>query len=89
MSGTDDIVPEPPSAEGLTPPELEEVEIEGARLLANEARQRLRADGFTDRQINAWARTYYTQDIDGVDEGDVDGLVEFIRAEEAAGREPR
>jgi hypothetical protein len=79
MTDGDDITPERPEAEGLTRPELTIEEVEGAHLLANEARARLRADGFTDAQIDGWAVTYYR--IDG-DEGDVDGLIAFIRAEE-------
>ena len=60
-------------------------EVEGDRLLANEARGRLRADGFTDAEIDAWVRAYYTQSVGGRDEGDVDGLIRFIRAEETSG----
>jgi len=86
MSDTDGIAPDMPESEGLTEPELRTSEIEGARLLANEARGRLRGEGFTDTEIDAWARTYYARDTDGADEGDVDGLVAFIRAEQAAGR---
>lgn len=32
--------------------------LEGAHLLANEARELLRADRFTDDQIDLWAETY-------------------------------
>jgi hypothetical protein len=88
MSNGDDITPERPEAEGLVEPELSTEEIEGARLLGNEARHRLRADGFTDTEIDAWANIYYRTADDGRDEGDVDGLVAFIHAEEAAGRRP-
>lgn len=89
MADHDDLTPETPESEGLVEPELREEEIEGARLLANEARSRLRSDRFSDEEIDAWARTYYVFDTDGRDEGDVDGLVAFIRAEQAAGRGPR
>ena len=88
MSDGDDIIPERPEAEGLVEPELAIEEIEGARLLGNEARERLRGDGFSDAEIEAWANTYYRTSTDGRDEGDVEGLVTFIRAEEAAGRRP-
>jgi len=87
MNG-DDVTPERPEAEGLVEPELTIEEEEGARLLANEARHRLRADGFTDSEITAWAGTYYATTADGRDEGDADGLVAFIAAEQAAGRRP-
>ena len=85
MSESDGITPETPEAEGLVEPELDTEEIEGDRLLANEARGRLRADGFTDSEIDAWVRAYYTQSVDGRDQGDVDGLIRFIQAEQASG----
>jgi len=85
MSESDAITPEFPEDEGLVEPELDTEEIEGDRLLANEARSRLRADGFTDAEIDAWVRAYYTQAVGGRDEGDVEGLIRFIRAEEASG----
>jgi hypothetical protein len=53
--------------------------IEGARMLGNEARPRLRADGFTDRQIDEWAETFMTE----VGSGEVDDLVAWIAAREA------
>jgi len=86
MSDTDGIVPDMPESEGLREPELRTDEIEGARLLANEARGRLRGEGFTDTEIDGWVRTYYVRSTDGAGEGDVEGLVTFIRAEQAAGR---
>lgn len=78
----DDIQPERPEDEGLSDPELPQVDIEGAHLLANEARARLKADGFTDDEVDAWTRAYFEQGH----EGDVDGLVAFIAAEQARGR---
>ncbi len=86
MTDGDDITPERPEAEGLTRPELTTEEVEGAHLLANEARARLRADGFTDSEIDGWAITYYTMAPGGRDEGDVDGLIAFIAAEESEGQ---
>jgi len=83
MSDPDGLEPENPEAEGLTTPELSEEEIEGDRLLANEARHRLRADGFTDPEIDRWVRTYYTQAEGGVDQGDVEGLIAFIREQQS------
>ncbi len=86
MSGeTDDVVPDMPADDGVSQPELRTVEIEGARLLGNEARGRLRADGFDDDEIDAWANAYYVADAD---EGDVDGLIAWIADEQAAGRSP-
>ena len=36
-------------------------QIEGARLLGNDARERLHADGFDDEQIDAWAETFIAE----------------------------
>jgi len=80
----DAVQPDRPEQEGLTEPQLPTVDVEGARLLGNEARGRLHADGFDDDQIDAWVRVYFEQDH----EGSVDGLVAFIAAEQAAGRNP-
>ncbi len=52
-------------------------------MLANEARARLRAEGFDDDEIDAWARVYFERGH----EGSVEGLVAFIRAEQEAGRD--
>lgn len=82
MSETDGVTPEAPGDEGLDEPTLPIEDIEGARLLANDARARLRGDGFDDDEIDGWARVYFEQDH----EGDADGLVAFIQAEQAAGR---
>ena len=81
---SDPVHPDVPEQEGLTEPELPEVDVEGARLLANEARDRLHADGFDDDQIDAWVRVYFEQGH----EGSVDGLVAFIASEQAAGGQP-
>lgn len=81
---TDPVNPDRPEDEGLAEPELPEVDIEGARLLANEARDRLRSDGFTDDEVDAWVRVYF----EAGHEGTVDGLVAFIASEQAAGRTP-
>ena len=78
----DDIQPDRPEDEGLTDPDLPQVNIEGAHLLANEARGRLKADGFTDDEVDAWTRVYFEEGH----EGDVEGLVAFIAAEQARGR---
>jgi hypothetical protein len=80
----DPVDPDRPEDEGLNEPELPEVDIEGARLLANEARPRLHTDGFDDDEIDAWVRVYFEQGH----EGSVAGLLAFIEAEQAAGRNP-
>ncbi len=78
----DAVTPDRPQDDGVVEPELPQVDVEGARLLGNEARARLHADGFDDDQIEAWVRAYFEEDH----EGSVDGLVAFIAAEQAAGR---
>ncbi len=85
---SDDLIPDMPADDGVDQPELRTVEIEGARLLGNEARARLRADGFDDDEIDAWANAYYVSSAGGADEGDVDGLIAWIAEEQAAGRSP-
>jgi hypothetical protein len=57
-------------------PELPQ--IEGARLLGNDARERLRADGFDDAQIDAWAETFIAE----VGSGTVDEFVAWIARQE-------
>jgi hypothetical protein len=81
---SDPVQPDFPEDEGLDEPELPQVDVEGARLLANEARARLRADGFDDDEVDAWVRVYFEQGH----EGTVEGLLAFIEAEQAQGRTP-
>ena len=54
--------------------------IEGARLLANEARPRLQSDGFTDRQIDEWAEAFITENRTG----DVEELIAWIAEREGS-----
>jgi hypothetical protein len=75
----DDVIPERPRDAGVPEEVPEELgAIEGARILANEARERLRADGFSDDQIDEWAEAFITE----VGSGDVDELVEWISQRE-------
>jgi hypothetical protein len=71
--------PEQPSDAGV--PEIQPSELgqqESANLLANEARDRLHADGFTDEQIGRWAETFIAEHS----AGDADELIAWIAAEE-------
>jgi hypothetical protein len=52
--------------------------LEGARVLANEARERLRADGFSDSDIDRWADAFLAEN----GTGEVDDLVEWIKRQE-------
>jgi hypothetical protein len=82
MGAMDDVTPERPRDAGV-PEEVPDAlsAIEGARILANEARERLRADGFTDSQIDEWAESFITE----VGSGEVDDLVAWIAAREQRG----
>jgi len=53
-------------------------QIEGARTLGNEARERLHADGFDDQQIDAWAETFIAE----VSSGTVEQFVAWIAQQE-------
>ena len=60
---TQEPVPEHPrNVDGVhetVPAELGQIEV--GRTLGTDARERLRADGFTDRQIDEWAHTYVAE----------------------------
>jgi hypothetical protein len=76
----DEPTPERPRDAGV-PEEVPELgNIEGARTLGNEARDRLHADGFTDTQIDQWAETYVAENGGG----SVDEFVAWIAAQERA-----
>jgi len=72
--------PEPSKPEdvGIAEETPELMQIEGARTLGNDARERLHADGFTDAQIDAWAETFIAE----VSSGSVDEFVAWIAAQE-------
>ena len=72
--------PEPAKPEdvGVAEEVPELMQIEGARTLGNDARERLHADGFDDAQIDAWAETF-TAEVGG---GTVDQFVEWIARQE-------
>jgi hypothetical protein len=77
--GMDDLIPERPRDAGV-PEEVPDdgSTIEGARLLGNEVRDRLHADGFTDRQIDQWAETFIAE----VGSGSGDDFIAWIAREE-------
>jgi hypothetical protein len=72
--------PEPvkPEEVGVTEEVPELMQIEGARTLGNDARERLHADGFDDAQIDAWAETFIAE----VGSGSVDEFVAWIVRQE-------
>ena len=74
----EDLVPEEPSEAGVVEAVADDAHEEGARVLADEARARLAADGFTDEQIRRWAETFIARK----GSGDAEGLIAWIAAEE-------
>jgi hypothetical protein len=77
-----------PEPEPLKPEDVgvaEEVpdlmQIEGARTLGNDARERLHADGFDDQQIDAWAETFIAE----VGSGTAEQFVAWIVRRERGG----
>jgi hypothetical protein len=74
----DDLTPERPRDAGVPEEVPEELgQIEGGRTLANEARERLRNDGFTDDQIDEWAEAFIAEKSSGT----VDELIAWISRE--------
>ncbi len=79
MGPMDDLIPERPRDAGVPEEIPEELgAIEGARTLGNEARGRLRRDGFTDTQIDEWAESFIAE----VGAGSVDDFVDWISRKE-------
>lgn len=74
----DRLIPVPPHSAGVTEAVPDSDGIEGAHVLADEARQRLRRSGFTDEEIDTWADTY----VAAQHSGDVETFVAWIAAQE-------
>lgn len=72
-------IPQHPHDSGVPEEVPELAQIEGAHLLANDARAFLTGCGFSDRQILEWANTYIAR----VGSGDVGSFVEWIHEREA------
>ena len=73
-----DLTPEEPHEAGVPEKVADASHEEGARILADEAREQLAARGFTDQQIREWAETYIAEE----GSGSVDGLIEWIARRE-------
>jgi hypothetical protein len=78
MADARDLNPEDPRVAGLGPVEVPIEEVEPAHLLANEARAALRRVGFTDDEIDGWAREFVARR----GAGSADDLLAWIRLEE-------
>jgi hypothetical protein len=72
------LAPEHPHDAGLRERIPDRSHIEGAELLANQARSTLRSRGFTDDEVDEWALTY----ISAEGSGDEDAFLEWIREQE-------
>jgi hypothetical protein len=77
------LIPEDPRDAGLPPVDVTIEEVEPARLLANESREELRREGFTDDEIDDWVREFIAR----YGAGETDDLVEWIRLQEKSSRE--
>ena len=72
-------IPEQPEDANVPEEEPEELgQHEAVNLLANDARERLHADGFTDSQIRRWAETFITEKS----AGEADEFIAWIAAQE-------
>jgi hypothetical protein len=74
------LVPEGPHDGGGANSEVDVSHLEGAHLLADEVRARLRARGFTDEQVLDWAKAFLRSEHSG---GDVEFLA-WLRKQEHA-----
>jgi hypothetical protein len=77
----DGLVPEGPEDAGAGKPEVDISHLEGAHLLAEEIRGRLKARGFTDEQILDWAKAFLRDQHSG---GEAEFLA-WIETQEHAG----
>jgi hypothetical protein len=73
-----DLTPEEPHEAGVPEKVADQSHEEGARILADEARDELSKRGFTDQQIREWAETYIAEE----GSGSVEGLIEWIARKE-------
>ncbi|MGM0618383.1 MAG: hypothetical protein ACQEUI_09620 [Actinomycetota bacterium] len=73
-----DLEPAGPEEEGVPDDEPDAMQLEAARLLANEARPGLHEQGFDDEQILAWATTFTAR----FGSGDVDQFLTWIEEQE-------
>ena len=82
--GDDGLAAEFPQEAGVEVPRVPIEKVESERLLENEVRGRLEADGFTDDQILRWMEAYFGDH----DEGDANDVIAWIRdRERPAGRD--
>ena len=73
------VTPAEPRDVGVPERQLGTEQVEPARLLANDARDRLTAAGFSDEEVMGWARAYVAEVGEATT---VEGLVAFIAERE-------
>jgi hypothetical protein len=76
-----DLEPEAPNEAGVSEAEPDVSHVEAARLLADQARERLEAQGFDREEIRKWAEAYAREQ----GSGDVDDFIEWIARQERTG----
>lgn len=76
--GDEGLEPEPADAAGKPVQEQDTAHVEGARLLADQAEDRLRARGFSDEEIREWTEAF----IRAEGSGGVDDFVAWIGRQE-------
>ncbi len=82
--GDDGLAPEFPKDAGVDVPRLPIEKVESERMLDNEVRGRLEADGFSDEQILRWIEAFFATH----DEGEPEQVIAWIRdRERPAGRD--
>jgi len=69
-----DIEPDRPEEAGVEEATPSSMQVEGAHVLADDAKPLLEGKGFSDDQIRRWADTY----IADVGSGDVDSFIAWI-----------
>ena len=78
VADDDDLTPEDPEVAGIRPHTDRVEDVEPERMLENEIRGRLEADGFTDQQILKWVEAFFAEHS----EGEPDEVVAWIRQKE-------
>lgn len=78
---TEDLEPEHPEEAGVDQKTPDRSRVEGAHLLASQARDRLAREGFAEDQILDWAETYIAEE----GSGDVDAFIDWIGRRESEG----
>ncbi|HVL52433.1 MAG TPA: hypothetical protein VM754_13150 [Actinomycetota bacterium] len=69
-----DLEPQYPEEAGVDDSTPDLAQIEGAQLLATDAKPRLKEQGFTDQQIDEWTDAYVRE----VGAGSVEGFIKWV-----------